>query len=51
VLVISVVRTFGLHETVIEVIVIAADTTTSAEPNFVESCVEVALTVTVPVPE
>jgi hypothetical protein len=35
-----------------EVIVGApAETATSAEPNFVESCVEVAFTVAVPVPE
>ena len=47
----AVVRTVGLHVTVIEVMIAAADTTTSTEPDFVESCVEVAFTVTVPVPE
>jgi hypothetical protein len=42
----------GKHETVTAVMVdpIAAETTTLAEPDFVVSCVEVAVMVAVPVP-
>jgi len=53
VLVCAVVIEDGEHETVTDVmvgVVVAAETTTLLDPDFVVSCVEVAVIVAVPVP-
>jgi hypothetical protein len=42
---------FGVHNTVTPVIAGAAVTTTAAEPDFVPSCVDVAVIVAVPAVE